>query len=394
MNSVSYTVITKHVNFVTDMSQTANVTKGATGLRGKRSERITWLYLGTLCYNLFQMTVVITGANGHVGANLVRALIDKGRPARCLVHVNCEAIEGLDTEIVQGDISDPASLCRAFEGADVVYHLAACISLSMSDWSVLEKVNVLGTRNVVEACLRTGVRRLVHFSSIHALVQAPMSVPVDESRPLVASRHYPPYDCSKAAAEIEVRRGIEKGLDAVIINPTAIIGPHDYQPSYFGEALLSLAHHRLPALVTGGFDWVDVRDVVAGALRAEESAPAGAKYLLPGHWVSMRDIAAMVAEITGVPAIRFVLPLWLAHIGAPFIQAVSRVNGKRPLYTGVSLRALRSNRRISHERASRELGYRPRPFRETLADTLRWFEESGYFTRPVNLKNGESGCKS
>jgi len=337
------------------------------------------------------MTVVITGASGHVGANLVRALIDKGRPTRCLVHVNCRALDGLDTEIVPGDISDPDSLRRAFEGADVVYHLAACISLSMSDWAVLEKVNVLGTRNVVEACRHAGVRRLIHFSSIHAVVQEPMSVPVDESRPLVASRHYPPYDRSKAAAEIEVRRGIEKGLDAVIINPTAIIGPYDYQPSYFGEALLSLARRRLPALVTGGFDWVDVRDVAAGAIQAEAKAPPGTKYLLSGHWVSMCDIAAMVTEITGVPAIRLVLPLWLAHIGAPFIQAASRLNGKRPLYTGVSLRALKSNRHISRERAARDLGYEPRPFRETLADTLRWFEENGNFTRPDNPKIGESG---
>ncbi len=335
------------------------------------------------------MTVVITGACGHVGANLVRTLIDKGRPTRCLVHVNTRALEGLNTEIVRGDMCDVDSLCRAFEGADVVYHLAACISLSMGDWHRLEKINVLGTRNVVEACRRTGVRRLVHFSSIHALTQEPMSVPVDESRPLVESREYPPYDRSKAAAELEVRRGIEQGLDAIIINPTAITGPYDYQPSYFGEALLSLARRSLPALVTGGFDWVDVRDVVAGALRAGETAPTGAKYLLSGHWVSMVDIAAMVAEITGVPAKRLVVPLWLARVGAPFIQAASRLNGKRPLYTGVSLRALKSNRNISHERASRELGYQPRPFRETVTDTLRWFEENGYLTLPVNRKTGE-----
>jgi dihydroflavonol-4-reductase len=336
------------------------------------------------------MTVVITGASGHIGANLSRALMAQGVPTRCLVHVNCRALDGLDTEIVRGDVRDVDSLCRAFEGADIVYHLAACISLSMKDWPVLEAVNVLGTRNVVEACRRTGVRRLVHFSSIHALTQEPLSIPVDESRPLAESRRYPPYDRSKAAAEREVRRAIDAGLDAVIIYPTAIIGPHDYEPSYFGEALLSLAQRRLPALVTGGFDWVDVRDVVAGALRAAEKAAAGARYLLSGHWVSMCDIAAMVSEITGVPANRLVCPLWLAHIGAPFIQAASRLNGRRPLYTGVSLRALKSNRNISHERATRDLGYRPRPFRETLVDTLRWFEGNGQLALPARVKNGES----
>jgi dihydroflavonol-4-reductase len=336
------------------------------------------------------MTVAVTGATGHIGANLVRALINEGRSTRCLVHVNCQAVDGLDIERFQGDVRDLESLCRAFQGADVVYHLAASISLSMADWPILEAINVTGTRNVVAACLRTGVRRLVHFSSIHALVQEPLTIPVDESRPLVESRHYPPYDRSKAAAEREVRRGMEKGLDAIIIYPTAIIGPYDYQLSYFGEALLAMAQRRLPALVTGGFDWVDVRDVVAGAMLAEEKAPAGASYLLSGHWVSMCDIAAMVKEITGIATSRMVCPLWLARIGAPFIKVISQLNGKRPLYTSVSLRALKSNRHISHERAKRELGYKPRPFRETLVDTLRWFEENGQLTRPEKAKSGES----
>jgi dihydroflavonol-4-reductase len=336
------------------------------------------------------MTVAVTGATGHIGANLVRALISEGRSTRCLVHVNCQAVDGLDIERFQGDVRDLESLCRAFHGAYVVYHLAASISLSMADWPMLEAINVTGTRNVVEACLRTGVRRLVHFSSIHALVQEPLTIPVDESRPLVESRHCPPYDRSKAAAEREVRRGIEKGLDAIIIYPTAIIGPYDYQPSYFGEALLAMAQRRLPALVTGGFDWVDVRDVVAGAMLAEEKAPAGASYLLSGHWVSMCDIASMVKEITGVATSRMVCPLWLARIGAPFIKVISQLNGKRPLYTSVSLRALKSNRHISHERATRELGYGPRPFRETLVDTLRWFEENGQLTWPEKAKSGES----
>jgi dihydroflavonol-4-reductase len=328
------------------------------------------------------MTAVVTGATGHVGANLVRALVSANRPVRCLVHVNSRAIDGLPVETAPGDIGDFSSLCRAFTGADVVYHLAARISLSMDDWPALESVNVAGTRNVVEACLRAGVRRLVHFSSIHALVQEPFSVPVDESRPLVDSRRCPPYDRSKAAADVEVRRGIERGLDAVTVYPTAIIGPHDYQPSYFGEALQLIASGKLPALVTGGFDWVDVRDVVAGALAAGDRAPRGARYLLSGHWVSMCDIAAGVGEITGIPANKFVCPLWLARAGAPLIEGISRFSGKRPLYTGASLRALKSNRHISHEKATRELGYRPRPFRETLADTLRWFQENGQLDLP------------
>ncbi len=344
------------------------------------SFHVFWLYLVYLCYNVAQMTVAVTGATGHIGANLVRALIDKGIATRCLVHVNSRAIDGLDVERVEGDIRDLDSLCRAFQGVEVVYHLAASISLSMMSWSSLEEINVKGTKNVIEACRRTGVRRLIHFSSIHALVQEPLNVPVNEERPLVESKKYPPYDRSKAAADKEVRRNIGEGLDAVIIYPTAIFGPYDYQPSFFGEALITMAQRKLPALVIGGFDWVDVRDVVAGAITAGEKAPAGARYLLSGHWVSMTDISAMIGEITGIPTNQLVFPLWLAHAGAPFISVISLLRKKRPLYTSVSLRALKSNRNISHERATRELGYRSRPFRETLVDTLQWFADNGMLT--------------
>jgi len=335
------------------------------------------------------LTVVVTGAAGHVGANLMRALLAQGRPVRALIHKNRRATEELDTEVVCGDVCDLSSLCNAFDGAEVVYHLAANISLSMSEWPLLELVNVIGTRNVVEACLRCGVRRLVHFSSIHALTQKPKDIPIDESRSLVDSQHCPPYDRSKAAGEKEVRKGIERGLDTIIINPTAVIGPHDYQPSHFGEALLALANRKLPALVTGGFDWVDVRDVVEGATRAEARAPAGAKYLLSGHWVSIRELATIVEEITGIPAHRLFFPLWLAHIGAPLATTLARLTGKRPLYTSVSLRALRSNRNISHERATRDLDYHPRPFKETIIDTLSWFEGSGQLNCPLKVKSME-----
>jgi dihydroflavonol-4-reductase len=331
------------------------------------------------------MSVVITGAAGHVGTNLVRALLAQGRPIRALVHVDRQSVAGLDVEVVKGDIRDQDSLLAAFSGAEVVYHLAAHISLLKEEWPLLESVNITGTRNVVEACLRCGVSRLVHFSSIHTIAQAPKNIPVDESRPLVESRHGLSYDHSKAAAEEEVRRGIEKGLDAIIISPTAIIGPYDYRPSHFGEALLRLANGNLPALVTGGYDWVDVRDVVQGALRAEERAPTGAKYILSGHWVSLRDVATLVAQITGVPAPGFICPMWLARIGAPIITAFDRLAGRRPLYTSVSLEALRGHRNISHQKATQELNYYPRSFRETIIDTLRWFEETGRLTHPLRL---------
>ena len=323
------------------------------------------------------MTVVVTGASGHVGMNLLRALVAEKRPVRALVHVNHKTVEGLGVEIVQGNISDVDSLCRAFEGAETVYHLAGKITLLKNEWPLVGKINVLGTRNVVDACLRCSVKRLVHFSSIHAMQQEPLDAPVDESRPLIEGRGYPPYDRSKAAGEKEVRKGIEKGLDAVIINPTGIFGPYDYQPSHFGSALLSMANGKMIALIDGGFDWVDARDVVQGAMLAEKMAPNGSNYLLSGHWVSMPEIANIIKEITDASITGFVCPMPVARFGAPFATVYNRLLGKRALYTSISIRALHSNHNISHEKATRELGYQPRPFRETMVDTLQWFAQNG-----------------
>jgi len=155
--------------------------------------------------------IVVTGAAGHAGANLVRALAAEGRPVRAIVHLDRRALEGLDIEVASADILDPASLRRAFKGAEVVYHLAARIAIANEPWSLLEAINIVGTRNVVEACLDCGVRRLVHFSSIHTLADSTNNSPVDESSPLVESRRCPPYDRSKAAAEGEIGRGIARG---------------------------------------------------------------------------------------------------------------------------------------------------------------------------------------
>jgi dihydroflavonol-4-reductase len=334
------------------------------------------------------MTVTVTGASGHLGANLVRALLARGERVRVLIHQTRQGLEGLDVEPVHGSLGDIPSLERAFAGAETVYHAAGYISLLRSEWPLLERTNVVGTRNVVNACIACGVERLVHFSSIHALVQEPLNVPVDESRPLVDSHDCPPYDQSKAAGEREVRQAIEQGLNGVILYPTAIIGPYDFGPSHIGEVLLALAAGRLPALVGSGFDWVDVRDVSQGALSAAEEAASNARYLLSGHWASLRRLAELTHEITGAPIPRFTCPMLLARVGAPFATAAAHLTGSRPLFTSVSLEALRSNRQISHDRATRDLGYQPRPLAETLRDTYRWFSEHGELARPLLESEG------
>jgi dihydroflavonol-4-reductase len=322
--------------------------------------------------------VVVTGAAGHVGANLVRMLLDRGQHVRALVHRDQRALDGLDVQIVAADVQDPDSLLRAFAGAELVYHAAGYISISTDEWPRLEAVNILGTRNVVEACLQRGVRRLVHFNSIETLLPAPSNGPVDESCLAFESRRQTPYARSKAAGEEEVRQGLARGLDAIILYPSAILGPHDYRLGFPNQGLLAIASGELWALIDGGFDWVDVRDVVDGALRAAARAPSGARYILSGHWASLRDLAELAHEINGVVVPRLVFPMWMARIGAPFAVALNRLKGGRPLYTTASLKPLAGNHRISHARAARDLDYQPRPLRRTVTETWQWLEHNGF----------------
>jgi len=324
------------------------------------------------------MLTSVTGASGHVGVNLTRALISRGSRVRVLSHTSNLGLEGLPVDYCRGDVGDIDSLVKAFDGVRVVYHLAAHISLLMNDWPRCAEVNIEGTRNVIEACRRSGVQRLVHFSTIHALCSEPLDIPIDESRPYVSSPHAPPYDRSKAAGEKLVRRAFDEGFNAIIINPTGVIGPFDYRPSHFGQALIQIASGRMPVLIEGGFDWVDARDVAEWAIKAEEVAAPGSSYLLSGHWLSIRDIASIAAGIMGnrVPAL--VCPMAMARACAPIITAASGLAGARPVFTTVSLDALAGNRNVSHAKATSELGYAPRPIRETIDDTIKWFKDNGY----------------
>jgi dihydroflavonol-4-reductase len=322
--------------------------------------------------------VTVTGASGHVGANLVRSLLDRGRRVRVIVHRDRRGFEGLEVEQVRAELLDPASLGEALSGSTVVYHLAAHISISRRDSGHGTRVNVEGTRNVIAASRAAGVGRFVHFSTIHAFSSEPRNEAIDESRPLALGGRASAYDRSKAEAERLVLQAVEQGLDAVIINPTAVLGPYDFKPSYMGRTLLALYHGGMKVLVNGGFDWVDVRDVVEGALAAEELGKRGERFLLSGSWLSIRDLARLVDRVTGRRTLRMVAPLWAARLGVPLVGLSARLKGTEPLYTGESLNALRNHRLVSHEKAARVLGYRPRPLNETIADTFRWFEEHGY----------------
>jgi dihydroflavonol-4-reductase len=324
------------------------------------------------------MLAFVTGASGHLGANLTRTLIDRKWQVKALIHHDTRALEGINLERVLGDVLDQDSLTRAFTGVDVVFHLAGRISIVNRDREEVEAVNITGVQNVVNACITTGVKRLIHTSSFHAHKQEPLDEPLDESRPLLDAGVYPPYNHSKAEGERIVREAIKKGLDAIIINPGGMLGPYDFKPSHFGQTILSIAKGKLPALVDAGLCWVDVRDVADGMVNACEHAKAGEKYILSGRWVTLWSIAQYVANITGVKPPRLVLPMWIAKASAPLATLFDQVRDKRPLFTPISIRELQSNPNISHEKASRELGYQPRPLDQTIADTVGWFRSYGF----------------
>jgi len=321
------------------------------------------------------MKVAVTGATGHLGCNVVRELCRRGHRVRALAIDGSERLDGLDVEFVQGSVLDPDLLERAFEGVEHVYHLAAVISISGDPDGRVRAVNVDGVRNAADVALACGVRRFVHVSSIHAF-ELEGQGPIEETSAR-AGEDRGAYDRSKLAGERELRGAIDRGLDAVIVNPTGFIGPGDFGPSFIGQALLGMYRRQLPALVAGGFDWVDVRDVAAGLIAAAERGRAGENYILSGHWCSVREIARIAAGVTGVPAPRMTTPLWLARLTAPLMPWLHR-RLPVPLYTAESLRALALDREISNAKARDELGFTARPTGESIADAYTWFGDHGY----------------
>jgi dihydroflavonol-4-reductase len=323
------------------------------------------------------MKIAVTGANGHVGANLCRSLLAEGHQVKALVHHHKNAIEGLEVEIIEGSVNDPEALRKLFKDAEIVFHLAAIISIDGQKEKLL-KVNYEGTRTLIQTIRENGVRRLIHFSSIHALMHYPFDEPMDETRPLMIDGPTW-YEVTKSRADKMVMEATKDGLDAIVINPTAIVGPNDFKPSLVGTVLLRLYKNSLPALVPGGYNWVDVRDVVHGAIGAMNHGRKGERYILGGKWFSVRDLAMIVEKVTGKKVNKFTIPTGLAKIGVPFIKAYAKVTGQEPLYTGESLSTLvEVNKKISSNKAGTELGYHSRDLEITVRDTIDWFRNNKY----------------
>lgn len=324
------------------------------------------------------MTIVVTGAAGHVGTNLCLALLADGHEVRAVdLREPARAVRH-GARWIRADIRDAAAAGEALDGCEIVYHLAAVISVTGGLNGLVDSVNVDGVRILAQAALERGVPRFVHCSSVHAFDLAALhGRPCDETSPRSVRADLPAYDRSKAAGEVELRRLIDRGLDAVVVNPSGVLGPVDDGPSRMGSVLLALWRRRLPALVSGGFDWVDVRDVV-GALRAAGArGRTGESYLVPGHRVSVGEMARLAASVSPRRVSARTAPLGLARAVAPVAELVVRRTGWSLLPTREALHALASFPSVDGSKARRELGHEPRPFAVTLADLHAYFVESG-----------------
>jgi dihydroflavonol-4-reductase len=279
--------------------------------------------------------------------------------------------------MINGHINSEDDLRKLCRESEVVFHLAACISIRKNDQNCIT-TNTESCKVLLNAARSEGVRRIIHFSSIHAFNHEPLDSVLDETREVFVNSKVS-YDRSKALGHKLMLEASSSELQVVVLNPTAIIGPNDFKPSLLGNAIIRFYKGKNPSLIPSGYDWVDVRDVCDAAINAIDMGVPGECYLIGGSWQSLRVMADTVAKLGGHKAPALYLPMWLAWIGAGFLNLHARITKSTPLYTSMSLKTLEhSHRNISHQKAAAVLKYNPRPFEVTMADTIEWFKENNY----------------
>lgn len=321
---------------------------------------------------------LVTGAAGHLGNTIVGELIARGEQVRALVLPNDSAAKRLpkQVEIVEGDVLDLASLERFFAvAADtriVVIHCAGIVTVASKYQQIVYDVNVTGTKNIVDLCLQKGAHKLVYISSVHAIPELPKGQVITEIKGFDPNKVIGLYAKTKAAATALVLESVKKGLNASVVHPAGICGPYDYGKGHLTQLVIDYYKGKLAAAVDGGYDFVDVRDVAQGVLACCEQGKPGECYILSNHYYSIPEVLEVFHDVTGKKRIKTFLPMWLAKATAPLGELYYKLRKQPPLYTPYSLHTLTSNGRFSNDKARRELGYHVRPFKLTVADTVRW----------------------
>jgi len=328
------------------------------------------------------MTVLVTGATGFVGAAVARRLLDGGFSVRVMTRANSDTrnIDGLPVERVTGDLTDPGSLKAAVAGCRQVMHVAADYRIWVPDPVPIYAVNVDGTRNLLRAAAAAGVERIVYTSSVATLGLTKDGTPADERTKVKIDDMIGHYKRSKFYAEEAVRGLVrDEAVPAVIVNPSAPVGPRDIKPTPTGRMIVDAAAGRMPAYVDTGLNVVHVDDVAAGHLLALEKGVVGERYILGGENLTLREILGLVATITDRPAPRLRLPHALVETMAYGAEGFARLfKTGEPVVTIDAARMARKRMFFTSARAEAELGYRARPAIEAIKDAIAWFRANGY----------------
>lgn len=328
--------------------------------------------------------ILVTGSTGHLGNVLVRLLVASGKNVRAMVapFEDTLPVDDLPVEIVRGDIRDYDFVQRVCKDVEVVYHLAAVISI-LGKRRMVYDINVGGTENIIKACRKNRVGRLVYVSSIHAFSEPRSGSLIDESIPIDPERTSGDYAKSKAIATIKVLNSVKEGLNTVVICPTGIVGPYDWRVSEMGNLLLLYSKNLLKVGIDGSFDFVDVRDVANLLIDACEKAEKGELFIASGYYITIRALFQMLQKIRPSKSVNIFLPSYIAYPISLFTSIHYLVKKKKPLLTPYSVHTLTRNYVYSHKKATDLLGYNPRPLLDSLKDALLWFESEG-FVKPVN----------
>jgi dihydroflavonol-4-reductase len=325
---------------------------------------------------------LVTGATGFVGSAVVRALLAGGLRVRALARRSSPKanLDGLDIELAEGDMRDAGAVRDAAEGARYVFHVAADYRLWAPDPEEIMRANVEGTRTVMEAAAGAGAERVVYTSSVATLKPLPDGTPADETSALPEDEAIGAYKKSKIAAERLVEAMVGDGLPAVIVNPSAPVGPRDLRPTPTGRMIVEAASGRIPAFVDTGLNIVHVDDVAAGHLLALRKGRIGERYILGGENMTLAELLARIARLVGRTPPRLSLPRWPLYPIAYVAEAVARMTGREPFVTVDGLRMSEYLMYFTSAKAERELTYRPRAAEEALRDAIAWFRSAGYLS--------------
>jgi dihydroflavonol-4-reductase len=327
------------------------------------------------------MRATITGATGLVGANLAIELLGQGHQVRCTRRSTSRVdhLDGFPIEWVEADLDDQPSLERAFTGADVVFHCAAQVDISRRGLAKMIRANVEGTRHVLDAVRRARVARLVHCSSVAACAVALTDEPVDETAPwnFAALGLDDGYATTKHQGEQLVQAAAAADVDAVIVNPTYMLGPYDIRPSS-GKLIRDVVRGSIPGTTPGYNNFVDVRDVCRGMILAGEKGRRGERYILGHQDLTYHEIMHLIARVAGTrpPRLRIPRPLAVALGWIGDLQ--ESLLGREPLINSISVKyGYCRGYRFTSAKAMRELGYRPGPLEPAIADAIAWFRRRG-----------------